>query len=53
MYVDKPTILHGKPEENKTKNTRNKMNPPQSKWLAIRDCKKITTKSRKGNEIGQ
>jgi hypothetical protein len=43
----------------KLKNPRNKVNPPQSKWLAIRDCKKITTKSRKGHhklsgaEIGQ
>jgi hypothetical protein len=42
----------------KKKKTRNKVNPTQSKWLAIRDCKKITTKSRKGHklsgtEIGQ
>jgi hypothetical protein len=43
----------------KKKKPRNKLNPPQSKWLAIRDCKKITTKSRKGHhklsgaEIGQ
>lgn len=56
MYVDKPTVLHGKPKE--TKQTRNKVNPTQSKWLSIRDCKKMTTKSRKGHklsgaEIGQ
>lgn len=45
--------------QGKKKRPRNKVNPPQSKWLAIRDCKKITTKSRKGHhklsgaEIGQ
>jgi hypothetical protein len=33
------------------KKARNKVNPPQSKWLAIRDCKKITTKSRKGHQL--